>query len=251
MELTTAMVDGFHPAHSICSRVKGASKQYFPKAQLSSTHCLTHTSSSRTNFFKTCVMRDRLDDPPARLDAFSRNVETFIGVGKYARGIYCLQETKSTHTDILKLSHAHTHLYHSGTPDDPHAGVAIPSPLIPSIYDFHPWNSRIAVLILNTRPHRLAIFSIYAPSTLQDPSVDLRRKQQFWDNLQSLIQHYNPEYIPIFMGDFNTRLWQNQLDRLESYIGLCTFSSTIEDDLLPPTQTTPSSPTSSRTMNSV
>ena len=45
------------------------------------------------------------------------------------QGIYCLQETKSTHTDILKLSHSH--IYLSGSPDDSHAGVgfAIPTPL--------------------------------------------------------------------------------------------------------------------------
>ena len=62
-----------------------------------------------------------------------------------------------------KLSH--THVYPSRTIDDPHAGVgfAIPTPLLPIVYDFHPWNS--AVLILSTRPHRVALFSIYAPST--------------------------------------------------------------------------------------
>ena len=71
--------------------------------------------------------------------------------------IYCLQETKSTHSDFLTLSHVR--LYLSGTTDDPHAGVgfAIPTPLLPIVYDFHAWNSRIAVLMLNTRPHRFAL----------------------------------------------------------------------------------------------
>ena len=141
---------------------------------------------------KTYIPRDRLDDPPARLDNFATdsrqlrlftwNVETFIGVGKYAQfqeilltfpqGIYCLQETKSTHSDVLKLSHVH--IYLSGTNDDPHAGVgfAIPTPILPILYDFHPWSSRIAVLILNARPHRLALFTIYAPSTVQDQRLD-------------------------------------------------------------------------------
>ena len=46
------------------------------------------------------------------LDSFGWNVETFIGFGKYAQfqeilltlpqGIYCLQETKSIHSDVLK-----------------------------------------------------------------------------------------------------------------------------------------------------
>ena len=53
-------------------------------------HFLSHTSSSRANFFLTYDDRDRLDDPPARLDNFatpsrilqlySWNIETFIGV---------------------------------------------------------------------------------------------------------------------------------------------------------------------------
>ena len=47
-----------------------------------------------------------------QLRLFTWNVETFIGVGKYAQfqeilltlpqGIYCLQETKSIHSDVLK-----------------------------------------------------------------------------------------------------------------------------------------------------
>ena len=120
-------------------------------------HFLQPTSRSCTNFFKTYILRDRLDDPPARLDNFATdsrqlrlftwNVETFISVGKYAKfqeilltlphGTYCLQETKSTHSDVLKL--LRVCIYLSGTNDDPHAGVgfAIPTPLLPIVYDFH------------------------------------------------------------------------------------------------------------------
>ena len=166
-------------------------------------HFLQPMSRSRTNFFKTYILRDRPDNPPARLDNFSTdsrqlglfiwNVETCIGVGNYTqfqeilltlpKGIYCLQETKATHADVLKLSHVHKCL--SGTNDDPHAGVgfAIPTPLLPVVYDFHPWNSRIAVLIHNTRPHRLALFTVYAPSTVQDQRLDLQRKHEFWGHL--------------------------------------------------------------------
>ena len=122
-----------------------------------------------------------MGDPPARLDNFSTdsrslrlftwNVDTFIGVGKYSRfleilltfpeGIYCLQETKSTHSDVLKLSHVHVYL--SGTTDDPHAGVgfAIPTSLLPIVYDFHPWNSRIAVLISLTHDLTALHFLLY------------------------------------------------------------------------------------------
>ena len=133
-------------------------------------HFLQPTSRSRPIFFETYVPRERLDDSPARLDnfptdsrqlrLFTWNVESFIDVGEYSqfqeiiltlpKGIYCLQETKATHSDVLKLSH--THLYLSGTTDDPHTGVgfAIPTPFLPIVYDFPPWNW-IAVLILNTK----------------------------------------------------------------------------------------------------
>ena len=50
----------------------------------------------------------------------------------------------------------------------------------------HHWNSRIAVLILNTRPHRLALFSIYAPSTTHAPKIDLNRIHTFWDQLHTI-----------------------------------------------------------------
>ena len=127
--------------------------------------------------------------PPARLDYFAtdstasaihlecgnlyrrrrKNAQLQEILLTLPKGIYCLQDTKSIHFDVLKLSHVH--IYLSGTNDDPHAGVgfAIPTPLLPIVYDFHPW---IAVPTLNARPHRLAWFTIYAPSTVQDQRLD-------------------------------------------------------------------------------
>ena len=125
-------------------------------------------------------------------------------------GIYALQETKSTQTDCLKFPKVH--FYFSGSSQDPHAGVgfAIPTPLIPLVYDFHPWSSRIAVLILNTRPLRTALFSIYAPSQTQDSTFDHQRKTQFWNNLRTVYQTYSAEYTVIMMGTSTldcTRTW--------------------------------------------
>ena len=102
------------------------------------------------------------------------------------QGIYCLQETKSTHSDVLKLSHVH--LYLSG---------------IPSL-EFQNCNP-----ILNTRPHPLALFTIYAPSTVQDQRLDFQRKHQFWEHLRNIFNHYKSDFIPVLMGDFNTRLYHS------------------------------------------
>jgi hypothetical protein len=102
-------------------------------------HFLSHTTSSRSNFFKTYITRDQLDEPPARLDNFSTpnrklqlyswNIATFIGTGKYSRfqevilklsqGFFCLQEAKATHTDIIKLSHTHIYLGQTTVPPPP------------------------------------------------------------------------------------------------------------------------------------
>ena len=230
-------MDGFHLAHSFRFRVKGASLQCSPKAALSSTLFTTYIPF--TNIFSRPMSLETewvIPQPdwitfPQTLDSFGflfGNVETFIGVGKYSQfqeilltlpqGIYCLQETKSTHSDVLKLSHVHLHL--SGTTDDPHPGVgfAIPTPLLPIVYDFHPWNSRIVVLILNTRPHRLALFTIYAPSTVQDQRLDLQRKHQFWEHLHTIFNHYKSDFVPVPMGDFNTRLYHNQVSVIHDWL---------------------------------
>ena len=212
---------------------------------------MTSISFTRTSLFKTYVKRDRLDEPQARLDNFappnrrmtlySWNLESLLGVGKLQLfqqtistikvGIYALQETKSTQTDCLKFPKVH--FYFSGSSQDPHAGVgfAIPTPLIPLVYDFHPWSSRIAVLILNTRPLRTALFSIYAPSQTQDSTFDHQRKTQFWNNLRTVYQTYSAEYTVIMMGDFNTRLYANMVQGLPEHIGNTLFSASVDDEL--------------------
>jgi hypothetical protein len=138
------------PAYKVLASSKSQRRNYLQPF-------LSHTSSSRANFFLTYDDRDRLDDPPARLDNFatpsrilqlySWNIETFIGVEFFLNfkrnfivGIYCLQETKSQHTGIVKLSH--THFYLSGTADDPYAGVgfAVYNPLthpVPTNFSYH------------------------------------------------------------------------------------------------------------------
>ena len=170
---------------------------------------------------------------PQTLDSFGFLLGTSkpIGVGKYSQfqeilltlppGIYCLQETKSTHSGVLKLSHVHFYL--SGTTDDPHAGVgfAIPTPLL-------------LVLILNTNPHRLALSTVYAPSTVQDQRLDHQRKHQFWECLHTILNQNKSDFIPVVIGDFNTRLYHNPISGWESHIGSAISSSWIDDDLLPP-----------------
>ena len=212
---------------------------------------------SRASFFKHYVSHDRLDEPVAEFDQFSLpkrkllcylswNVETFIGVGKYEHfqaiaktlplGFYCLQETKGQNPDVLR--YPYIHFYLSGSRSDLHAGVgfAIPTPLLPlEVHGFHPLDSRLAVLILNTCPTRVALFTVYAPSQLSDSAQDQSRKERFWHQLHQLFSHYSSQYIPILMGDFNSRLSPNFTQSLPDLFG---SSNLMRIPIPPPTFST-------------
>ena len=211
----------------------------------------TPTCTSRAFFFKKYVHRDRLSLPPIRfrpmappgrqLLLYSWNVETLLGVGKYEMlahilnaiqcGIVCLQETKSTTTDHIRA--LNWHFYLSGESTDPHAGVgfAVPDHLHPLVLDFVPLTSRIALLQLCTKPLPISLFSVYAPSQVADADLDRSRKNAFWLSLQSWYAQYAPHTYPVLMGDFNTRLYSNQLDGLGHHIGPVVFSMPTEADL--------------------
>ena len=76
---------------------------------------------------------------------------------------------------------------------------------------------------------------MYALSTVQDQRLDLQRKHHFFEQPHSIFNHYKSDYIPVLMGDFNTRLYYNQISGLESHIGSSIFSAAIDDHLLPAT----------------
>ena len=113
--------------------------------------------------------------------AMGNKYKQFQSIVKSTRlGIYCFQDTNSKSCDILRYPFLHYFL--SGTQSDSHAGggFAIPSPRLSIVYDLYPWDFRLAVLILNTRPYKLALFSVFAPSQFSNPAKDQLRKEQFW-----------------------------------------------------------------------
>ena len=85
-------------------------------------------------------------------------------------------------------------------------------------------------MVLNTRPLPLALFSIYAPSQVQDIDLDQTRKEKFWTTLREVCAHYSSRYVPILLGDFNSRLYTNQTVGLNDHIGSSTFAATLEDE---------------------
>ena len=162
-------------------------------------HTHKPTLASQAEIFKRYIKKSLLDLPPSRnltlrfpLPTFTFhtwNIETLIGISKYEMmstclqkysvKLLCMQETKSTTSNEI-TSGPFRYLL-SGTPEEPHAGVgfAIHASLLPFVHDFFPFSGRIAVLILNTKPRKIALFSIYAPSQLADAAADNERKQQF------------------------------------------------------------------------
>jgi len=142
--------------------------------------------------------------------------------------ILAIQETHGTTMDTFTSDGYKFFL--SGKDNEKYAGVGfIVSPsMAPYIKAFTPISHRIAKLQLLTNPRPIVLYSVYAPSQLASvsasPAEDLQRKQDFWDSLEEAIipDHI---YIPIVMGDLNTRLLQSKvstfLELHNPHVGKC------------------------------
>ena len=69
-----------------------------------------------------------------------------------------------------------------------------------------------------TNPHPITVFSIYAPSTVEDSTEDQSRKEHFWSHLDSIISERSNSSHLIILGDFNARL-DSSLDHDHDHIG--------------------------------
>ena len=157
------------------------------------------------------------------------NIESLIGLGKHQalaefvikKGLdmLCLQETKSTASNEIFAKGGKYLL--SGTPTDPAAGVGffVPAKTLPLVFDFIPFSSRVAALLLRTQPLPTVILTIYAPSMLQDSSQDLILKKIFWDELPKFLQQLPRPATIVLAGDFNARIVQEDLSTFSEYIG--------------------------------
>ena len=83
--------------------------------------------------------------------------------------------------------HPHPHL-------DPHAN------------NFLAHSPRMCEFTLNTNPHPITIFSIYAPSQVEDPEEDQTRKSPSWSELDIILSdHPNSSHV-LLLGDIFARL---------------------------------------------
>ena len=152
-------------------------------------HFLTHSSRSRANFFRTYILWDRLDDPPARLDNFATpsiccsiktivtlHLECWIFFWRWkAYPISRSHPPPPTGNLLPTRDQIYPHRY-SEAFSLTHLSLWIPrrfacrsrlcypytSP--PNcFYNFHPWNSRIAVPILIIPDHIELHYLLFMP----------------------------------------------------------------------------------------
>ena len=162
------------------------------------------------------------------LQLASWNVEGLRETAKYdqilsfisSRQVHLLavQETKTE--SVSTFCKSGWEILHSGAFHSKHHGVGffIAPALRPHVNNFLAHSPRICEITIQTNPHPITVFSIYAPSTVEDSSEDQTRKEYFWTQLDSIItEHPNSSHL-IILGDYNARL-DSALDDDSDHIG--------------------------------
>ena len=101
--------------------------------------------------------------------------------------LMAVQETKSDSSYMFRKSG--WEILQSSTPSGKHHGVGffVCPKLRPHVSNFLAHSPRICEVTLNVHPHPVKIFSIYAPSTVEDSQEHVERKFDFWECLDSII----------------------------------------------------------------
>ncbi len=156
------------------------------------------------------------------------NVEGLREVAKYDQilslmsskqvHLLAVQETKSD--SVCTFAKSGWEILHSGSSAAKHHGVGffVSPSLRPYVSNFLAHSPRICELTIHTNPHSITVFSIYAPSTVDDSVEDQTRKELFWSQLDLLIaDHPNSSYV-VILGDYNARL-DSALDPDQDHVG--------------------------------
>ena len=162
------------------------------------------------------------------LDLATWNVE---GLREIAKCDQILTFAKSRQIQLLAVQEIKTksvstfqksgwEILHPGAPNARHHGVgffASPS-LRLHVRDFLAYSPRICELTIHTNPHPITVFSVYAPSTVEDSTEDIARKDHFWSQLDSIItEHRNSSYL-LILENLNSRL-DGLIDPDQDHIG--------------------------------
>eukprot|EP00969_Alexandrium_andersonii_P230761 10191440-Alexandrium_andersonii.AAC.1 len=81
-------------------------------------------------------------------------------------------------------------------------GIAIASPLRPSVISFRPVSSRIACITIRTSLRKLDFVSAYAPQAM----CALDEKEDFYSDLLELLWHLDSSGPTVVASDFNAAI---------------------------------------------
>ena len=132
--------------------------------------------------------------------------------------VLAVQETKSDSVNTFQKNG--WEILHPGCSAAKHHGVGffVSSSLRAHVKNFLAHTPRICEATVCTNPHPITIFSIYAPSQVEDPNEDQSREESFWSQLDNIVaEHTNSCHI-LLLGDLNARL-DEQLDLEQVFIG--------------------------------
>ena len=160
---------------------------------------LTHDHINR---LRTCNKKVAMSLPTGfDLNIATWNVEGLREISKYdqilslsqRKNIHLLavQETKSDSVHIFQKNG--WEILHSGSSDSKHYGVGffVSSSLRPHVKHFLAHSPRICEITISTNPHPVTVFSIQAPSQVEDPDEDQARKEAFWAHLDTIFPIIN------------------------------------------------------------
>ena len=177
-----------------------------------------HMNRSSDNDESSLKPSGRLDSDNSGLKMRKRvfriatwNVQTLHQAGKYDN---ICKEMDSLNLDILGMSEVRwtesgkyskkgkTMVYSGGENHQYGVGIMMTQEIASSMIGFWPMSDRMILMKLQGKPFNVNIIQIYAPTLdHSDEETD-----QFYLNLQKLMQYTKTDEINIIMGDFNAKV---------------------------------------------
>ena len=111
--------------------------------------------------------------------------------------LLAVQETKCE--SVSTFCKSGWEILHSGASNAKHhaVGFLVSPSLRLHAYHFLAHSPRICEITIRTNSHPVTVFSIYAPSTVEDSTEDQARKEHFWAQLDSIMSEHSNSHLII------------------------------------------------------